>query len=68
MNAPEATGEAVVTRGSVKLTRNAKGDCQFEVKVCVGESESDVAEAKAAAASIYRDLESEFIYGTGGAS
>lgn len=53
----------IESRSSVKLTRNAKGDCQLEVKVYEGYDPGEFAAAKAEAITAYRELEREF-YGT----
>lgn len=51
------------SRSSVKLTRNAKGDTQIDVKVYVGDSEHDIDDAKAKAIEVYNSLAAE--YGSG---
>lgn len=47
-------------RSSVKITRNAKGEAQFEVKAYTGEPLSVIEEARENAIHIYRELEREF--------
>lgn len=49
-----------VQRSSVKLTRNAKGDTQAEVKVYAGDTEEDVARARRLAVETYKGLVAEF--------
>ncbi len=48
---------------SVKLVRNAKGDTQIEVKVRVGDTAADVAEAERIARQVYDNLHGA--YGAG---
>lgn len=50
-------------RSSVKLVRNAKGDCQIEVKVYAGTTDVELDETRAQAVRVYRLVEREF-YGS----
>lgn len=59
MSAPEDQ-QQFESKGSVKITRNAKGDAQFEVKVYVGEPEAAISTARQIAESQYRQLETTF--------
>lgn len=52
--------QALESRSSVKITCNAKGDPQWEVKVYAGDSEADVEAARSLALAQYRDLQAEF--------
>ena len=52
-------------RSSVKVTRNAKGDPQWEIKVRVGDTEEQVVEAYKLAVKAHHALEAELL---GGAS
>jgi hypothetical protein len=45
------------SKGSVKITRNAKGEPQFEVKVYTGETTADIACARQIALEQYEQLE-----------
>lgn len=47
-------------RSSVKLTRNAKGDTQIEVKVRVGDTEDEVEESRKLAVQVYNSLVGEY--------
>jgi hypothetical protein len=61
MSSPEHTGhDAGEQRSSIRLTRNAKGDTQIDVKVRVGDTEADVAHARDLALRVYRELWAEF--------
>lgn len=62
MTAPFAGVEAgeATSRGSVKISMNAKHEPQFEVKVYVDDSLEEIAAAKETALSVYRELEREF--------
>jgi hypothetical protein len=57
MSTPEVQTES---KGSVKISRNAKGEPQFEVKVYVGESAEDLDPVREVAIgqynALYRDL------------
>lgn len=64
MSAPEQ--QQLESRSSVKLTRNAKGDCQIEVKVYEGFDSAQFEFAKARAVEAYRELERAF-YGSAAA-
>jgi hypothetical protein len=44
----------------VKISRNSKGDAQFEVKAYVGEGEVELEAARLLALQQYRALEAEF--------
>ncbi len=57
MTQPEQ--QEIVQRSSVKISRNAKGDAQWEIKVLVGESESDVIEARQIAIREYEAIRRE---------
>ena len=48
-------------RSSVKVTRNAKGDPQWEVKVRVGDTAVEVAEAREIALATHRALEAALV-------
>jgi hypothetical protein len=48
-------------RSSIKATRNAKGEPQFEVKVRVGDTEAELDEARRIAVAQYRALTSELV-------
>lgn len=50
-------------RSSVKVTRNAKGDPQWEIKVRVGDTAAEVAEAREIALATHRALEAELVRG-----
>lgn len=43
-------------KSSVKITRNAKGDQQWEIKVRVGDTETEVQEAQRIALAVHQDL------------
>ncbi len=47
-------------RSSVKLSRNAKGETQIEVKVYSGDTSDDVDTAKAKAVEVYDSLRTEY--------
>lgn len=47
-------------RSSIKLTRNAKGDTQIEIKVRVGDTEAEINEARRIAVATYKGLRDEF--------
>lgn len=51
-------------RSSVKVTRNAKGDAQWEVKVRVGDTEEQVVEAYKLAVKAHHALEAELVGGS----
>jgi len=51
-------------RSSVKVTRNAKGDPQWEIKVRVGDTAVEVAEARETALANHRALEAALLGGT----
>lgn len=48
-------------RSSVKVTRNAKGDPQWEIKVRVGDTAAEVAEAREIALATHRALEHDLV-------
>jgi hypothetical protein len=48
---------------SVKLTRNAKGDAQIEVKVYADFEDADLQQAKVAAQKVYDELASAYPVG-----
>jgi hypothetical protein len=54
MSTPEVQTES---KGSVKIARNAKGEAQFEVKVYVGEQQSDLDAARELAIGQYNALD-----------
>lgn len=56
MSTPEVQTES---KGSVKISRNAKGEPQYEVKVYAGEPELLISSARQIAVSQYRALEDE---------
>ena len=56
------------TRSKVKLTRNAKGDAQWEITVVVGDSERDVDRAREIAMNQWRELHSQLGRPTNAAS
>lgn len=58
MSAVEA--QAVDLRSSVKLTRNAKGDTQIEVKVRLGDDPMELDQTSTAAQAIYDELSSKY--------
>lgn len=60
MSAPENGHEPAESRSSVKLTRNAKGDTQIEVKVYVGDSDDDLEHARQKAVDVYNQLRTEY--------
>jgi hypothetical protein len=60
VSAPEGSGEHGEQRSSVKLARNAKGDCQIEVKVYAGETEDEVTRIREIAQRQYRLAEDTF--------
>lgn len=55
-------------RSSVKVTRNAKGDPQWEVKVRVGDTAVEVATAREIALAEHRALEAALVRGFGEAA
>lgn len=48
-----------VTRSSVKLIRNAKGETQWELRVCVGDTEEQLNEARRIAVEQHAQLLAE---------
>jgi hypothetical protein len=46
----------VDSKSSVKITRNAKGDPQWEIKVRAGDTEAEVKEAQRIALAVHQDL------------
>lgn len=48
-------------RSKVKLTRNAKGDPQWEVTVAEGATETDLNNLRAIAITQYKELEKELL-------
>jgi hypothetical protein len=60
VTAPEENGGQLEQRSSVKLTRNAKGDCQIEVKVYAGEDEAEVQRIREVAQRQYIEAEKAF--------
>ena len=66
MSTPETTGAEPgqdLSRSSVKVTRNAKGDPQWEIKVYVGDDPVDVQIARETALATHRALESALLGG-----
>lgn len=63
MNAPDADLGVQEQRSKIKLTRNAKGDSQWEISVVVGEDELLLFEAKRLAVKVNEELEAELIRG-----
>lgn len=59
MSTPEHE-QPVDLRSSFKLTRNAKGDPQWEIKVRVGDTEAEVLEAQRIAMFVYQTTETAF--------
>jgi hypothetical protein len=57
---PPLTDPEAGARSSVKLTRNAKGDTQIEVKVRVGDTEDEVETARRLAVETYENLRGSF--------
>lgn len=47
-------------RSSIKLTRNAKGDTQIEVKIRVGDTDAEIDNARQKAIATYNDLRAQF--------
>lgn len=67
MSAPDFAGAEPgqdLSRSSVKVTRNAKGDPQWEIKIRVGDTAVEVAEAREIALATHRALERELLGGT----
>lgn len=58
MSAVEA--QAIDLRSSVKLTRNAKGDTQIEVKVRLGDDPMELDQTSTAAQAIYDELSAKY--------
>jgi hypothetical protein len=54
---PEVQTES---KGSVKITRNAKGEAQFEVKAYIGDTDDELTYVRLLAVNHYRALEAEF--------
>lgn len=50
-------------RSSVKVTRNAKGDPQWEIKVRVGDTEAEIVTAYKVAVLAHHALEAELVTG-----
>ncbi|MCL4836446.1 MAG: hypothetical protein KJ058_00585 [Thermoanaerobaculia bacterium] len=62
MTAVELTGQVESfeqIRSKVKLTRNAKGDAQWEITVVVGDDVDALNEARRVAVAQWRELESD---------
>ncbi len=55
-------------RSSVKVTRNAKGDPQWEIKVRVGDTEDEIVAAYKVAVLAHHALEAELVTNVGGTS
>lgn len=61
MSTPEQHAEGIdLSRSKVKVSRNAKGEPQWEISVVAGEEESEVNRLKDVAIAINRALEEEF--------
>ncbi len=58
MSAPE---QQIESRSSVKISRNAKGEAQFEVKVYDGSTEEELDEVRRIAVVQYEALERELV-------
>lgn len=59
MSTPEHAAESAEQKSSVKVSRNAKGDPQWEIKVVVGTAEYEISLSRAIAVTQYRALEAE---------
>lgn len=55
-------------RSSVKVTRNAKGDPQWEIKVRVGDTEAEIVAAYKLAVLAHHALEAELVAQVGAAA
>lgn len=55
----DETSAAVEQRSSVKVTLNAKGEAQVEVKVYAGEDETELERARSLAVDVFRRTVSE---------
>lgn len=64
MSSQEHDGQVVEQKSSIKVTRNAKGDAQFEAKIVAGVTDGELNELRAKAVKTYQELAREL----GGAS
>ncbi|MGH2798331.1 MAG: hypothetical protein ACRDM0_11825 [Thermoleophilaceae bacterium] len=61
MNAPDfADAQIEAQRSKVKVTRNAKGEPQWEITVLVGEEESAIENARRIAVAMNQAMEEAF--------
>lgn len=60
LSAPEHVQEQDPIGSRVKLTRNAKGEPQWEISVREGSSEEEITRIRGLAVAAYRELEREF--------
>lgn len=58
MSAPEQEG-VVEQKSSIKVTRNAKGDAQFEAKLVAGVTDPELTELRRQAVHTYQELSRE---------
>jgi hypothetical protein len=59
MSTPEHDGQQAEQRSSIKVTRNAKGDAQFEAKVVSGATDEELTTLRTQAVTQYRELAKE---------
>jgi hypothetical protein len=52
-------GQQVEAKSSIKVTRNAKGDAQFEAKVVAGVTDTELTELRRQAVHTYQELARE---------
>lgn len=57
MSAPEHNGEQVEQKCSIKVTRNAKGEAQWEAKVVEGFDPTELERVRLAAVELHRSLQ-----------
>lgn len=60
MSTPEQEGQQAEQRSSIKISRNAKGDAQFEIKAYEDVTVDEMTRLREIAVSNYRALNAEF--------